>query len=394
MASFSAELHVAGHIFPVMHCLFDVTQATQLRGRVSAKVRYGPVQLVLDVPDGDVLAAWAAEAQKRQATSVVFLDANGGLAVETLHLPAAYCVAYQEQFVSGDAQSGAYQCFLTLSDPSGWTITPGGPAGSFVAPAARDHGVPMAAAVVASGLRDMAIGGAMAAAPRTLVDPADIPPHLPAPQPNPSPDHAQVHLTVAEWQSVIKDCWERNDASKKKKFKLPLPYRMTELRVDGDPFTYRVGADGRVVAVYDAQTQQSYNVTGTRKGLRGIPLTLNGEPTYAGTSHMFPVTGDQRNVVQIQMVGNRKGDFKAANKEAKLEGLVAAEGGKPHEAPEGYIWHHRDDFVASAPPHPPYGTCTMELVAEKAHQDTFVHFGSCDQCNRYFPQPNQKKLYQ
>jgi hypothetical protein len=34
-----------------------VTQATQLRGWVSAKVRYGPVQLVLDVPDGDVLPA-------------------------------------------------------------------------------------------------------------------------------------------------------------------------------------------------------------------------------------------------------------------------------------------------------------------------------------------------
>lgn len=391
MVSFCAELHVAGHVFPVTHCHFDVTQATQLRGRVNTKVRYGPVQVVLDVPDGDLLPTWAADPHKRQAAAVVFLDATGGRAVETLHLPAAYCVAYQEQFSSGDNAGGAYQCSLTLSDPTGWTIAPGGPATALVAPAAREHGGPVS---VVNKLRDIAIGGATTAAPRTLVDPADIPPHLPAPQPNPSPDHVQVHLTVAEWQSVIKDCWERNDASKKKRFKLSAPYRMTELRVDGDPFTYRVGADGRVVAVYDAQTQLSYNVTGTRKGLRGIPLTLNGEPTYAGTSHMFPVTGDQRNVVQIQMVGNRKGDFKAANKEANLEGLVAAEGGKPHEAPEGYIWHHRDDFVASAPPHPPYGICTMELVAEKAHQDTFVHFGSCDQCNKHFPQPNQKKLYQ
>lgn len=161
MASFSAELHVAGHVFPVTHCLFDVTQATQLRGRVSAKVRYGPVQLVLDVPDGDVLPAWAADSQKRQATAIVFLDATGGQPLETLRLPAAYCVAYQEQFVSGDAQGGAYQCHLTLSDPSGWTIAPGGPVSAFVAPAARTHGEPVAAA---SGLRDMAIGGAVGAA--------------------------------------------------------------------------------------------------------------------------------------------------------------------------------------------------------------------------------------
>ena len=69
----------------------------------------------------------------------MFLDANGGRAVETLRLPAAYCVAYQEQFASGDAQGGAYQCFLTLSDPTGWTMAPGGSASAFVAPAAREH---------------------------------------------------------------------------------------------------------------------------------------------------------------------------------------------------------------------------------------------------------------
>jgi hypothetical protein len=57
MASFSAELRVAGHAFPVIHCLFGVEQATHQRGRVSTKVRYGPVQLVLDVPEGDELLA-------------------------------------------------------------------------------------------------------------------------------------------------------------------------------------------------------------------------------------------------------------------------------------------------------------------------------------------------
>jgi hypothetical protein len=382
MASFSAELHVAGHVFPVTHCLFDVTQATQLRGRVSAKVRYGPVQLVLDVPDGDVLPSWAAEAQKCQATSVVFLDANGGLAVETLHLPAAYCVAYQEQFVSGDGQSGAYQCFLTLSDPSGWTITSGGPAGSFVAPAARDHGVPMAAVVVASGLRNMTIGGAMAA-PRTLVDPADIPPHLPAPQPNPSPDYAQVHVSQAEWAALIKGRWERNESSKKKKFTFLQQHRNTEFHVAGDPFTYRVGANCKMEAVYDAQTQKSYNITGTRKGFARIPLTLNGEPTYAGTEHMYPVTGNQRNVVQIQMTGSRDGDFKAANEAAGLADVVRTQGRRPERAPEGYTWHHRADFIPTTGTPPPYGTCTMELVKDKAHRGTLEHFGSCDQCNKY-----------
>ena len=54
-------------------------------------------------------------------------------------------MAYHEQFSSGDENDGAYQCLLTLSAPTGWTLAPGGPATAFVAPAARDHGGPGAA---------------------------------------------------------------------------------------------------------------------------------------------------------------------------------------------------------------------------------------------------------
>ena len=156
MASFSAELHVAGLVFPVLHCHYGVHQATHQRGRVSTKVRHEPVHLTLAVPEGDLLLAWAAEAQKRQAAHVVFRDANGGSALETLALGAAYCVRYREEFVAGDAQDGAYVCHLVLSDPDGFTMQAGGPVAAFVAPAAREHGAPGAA------LLGAAISGAAA----------------------------------------------------------------------------------------------------------------------------------------------------------------------------------------------------------------------------------------
>ncbi|GAA4051496.1 hypothetical protein GCM10022409_42890 [Hymenobacter glaciei] len=150
MTSFSAELRVSGQSFPVLQCAFGVEQATHQRGRVSTKVRYGPVQLVLSVPEDDTLFGWANDAQKRQPAQVFFRDSDGGSdggsVLETLELKAAYCVSYHEQFVSGDARGGAYQCYLTLSDPGGWTLTAGGPASAFVAPAARNHGLPGAAA--------------------------------------------------------------------------------------------------------------------------------------------------------------------------------------------------------------------------------------------------------
>ncbi|HEX8504590.1 MAG TPA: type VI secretion system tube protein TssD, partial [Hymenobacter sp.] len=181
MASFSAELRVAGHAFPVLHCAYGVHQATHHRGRVSAKARREPVHLTLSVPEGDALLAWAADPHNRQAAHVVFRDARGGAPLETLALGAAYCVSYQEEFVSGSGNDGAYLCHLVLSDPDGFTIQAGGPAAAFVAPPAREHGVPGVAALLGT-----AIGGAMSVT-RTLISASEVPPHLPAPVPNPSP---------------------------------------------------------------------------------------------------------------------------------------------------------------------------------------------------------------
>ncbi len=159
MASFAAELHVAGQSFPVIRCTFGVEQATLQRGRVSAKVRYKPVQLLLDVPEDDTLLAWAAAPHKRQAATILIRNAAGGSVSETLHLQAAYCVSYEEEFVAGSEAAGAYVCHLTLSDPEGWTLTAGGLAGAFVAPAAREHGVPGAAGMAAAPAVLQQIGG-------------------------------------------------------------------------------------------------------------------------------------------------------------------------------------------------------------------------------------------
>lgn len=158
MASFSAELRVAGHAFPVLLCTFGTEQAIHQRGRVSTKVRHGPVQLTLSVPDNDVLFAWANEPLKQQAAAIVYADANGGSAIETLHLAAAHCVAYAEEFYHGDGTLGSYVCTLTLSDPNGWTLQAGGPAVAFVSPAAREHGASAGFERETAALPDASLG--------------------------------------------------------------------------------------------------------------------------------------------------------------------------------------------------------------------------------------------
>lgn len=55
MASFSAQLLVAGQRYPVRQCTYEFTQAMDPWGRVMARVRMGLVYLTLDVPTNDVL---------------------------------------------------------------------------------------------------------------------------------------------------------------------------------------------------------------------------------------------------------------------------------------------------------------------------------------------------
>ena len=141
MASFSAELQVAGRVYPLLRCDYHAYQDTDGRGRVIARVRHSPLELLLDAPRDSFLAAWAADAYKRCAVAIVYRDANGGQALETLRLTGAYCVGYQQVFRAGDATTGSYVVHLRLTDPDGYTWQAGGP-GAYVAAAAGEHGRP------------------------------------------------------------------------------------------------------------------------------------------------------------------------------------------------------------------------------------------------------------
>ena len=143
MASFYAELQVTGFPYPVRHCTYEFTQATSERGQVVAKVRHGLVQLTLDVPDDDQLLAWAHTPYKPLAGRVIFYDAKGGPALETLAWEEGQCVSYQEEFASGDTTTGAYVCHLTIAALK-LTMQPGGPA-AYVGPAPGEHGSPQQA---------------------------------------------------------------------------------------------------------------------------------------------------------------------------------------------------------------------------------------------------------
>ncbi|MFC5473581.1 HNH endonuclease [Paraherbaspirillum soli] len=102
------------------------------------------------------------------------------------------------------------------------------------------------------------------------------------------------------------------------------------------------------------------------KGYPGVQVTPNGGPTFANSDYLFPVQDGQRNVLNLEMTGSRRLDFRAANEAAGLQDLVP----RGADSPSGYVWHHVDDF------NPATGTSTLELVERGAHNATIPHRGS------------------
>jgi len=140
MASFYAELRVAGAIYPVRSCTYEFAQTTNERGQVVTKVRHGLVQLTLNVPDDDFLLDWANSPFKPLSGQVVFYNAKEGPVLETLAWEEGQCVGYQENFEHGNATQGAYVCHLTIAAPT--LIMQPGNLAAYAAPAAGEHVVP------------------------------------------------------------------------------------------------------------------------------------------------------------------------------------------------------------------------------------------------------------
>jgi hypothetical protein len=115
MSSFRSILTLDAQEYPVVHCAYEFSQATSERGRASAKVRSGLLTLNLDVPDSDQLLAWAADPLKKLSGAVIFQETNRPIAREVLTFEDAFCVSYEESFVSGADADGAYRCLLQIS---------------------------------------------------------------------------------------------------------------------------------------------------------------------------------------------------------------------------------------------------------------------------------------
>ncbi|MEO7594475.1 MAG: HNH endonuclease, partial [Byssovorax sp.] len=83
---------------------------------------------------------------------------------------------------------------------------------------------------------------------------------------------------------------------------------------------------------------------------------------FGKSSALYPVKAGQKSIVQIDYTGARSSDFKAANQAAGFE-----------RTPQGYSWHHLDDYD------PATNRGTMQLVETPIHQANAPHSGGVKQ---------------
>lgn len=98
------------------------------------------------------------------------------------------------------------------------------------------------------------------------------------------------------------------------------------------------------------------------KGIEGVQETPNGGVSFAETDSIYTKDDGTKCITKIEATGNRGKDFDSANRAMGLE-----------ETPEGYVWHHLDDYNVKD------GTITLELVKDEAHNAAKPHSGGCAQ---------------
>ena len=129
-------------------------------------------------------------------------------------------------------------------------------------------------------------------------------------------------------------------------------------------------SDEELQAVAD-KAAQDYNASrkgyekALEKGYIGVEKTPNGGPSFANSEYIYKKDGNKM-IVTIKATGSRREDFKQADKYIKEKYGIESR-------PDGYTWHHLDDYNVAE------NEITMELVVTKAHEASYPHSGGCAQ---------------
>ena len=114
-SSFRSEFRVDGleNALTLMNSSINFNQSTDQKGRASAGVRSGLIQVSILGDDRGVLTSWASNPEALKSGTILYRDDNGGT-LQQVDFKDAYCVQYHESFQVGDG-AAAYKISLGMT---------------------------------------------------------------------------------------------------------------------------------------------------------------------------------------------------------------------------------------------------------------------------------------
>lgn len=158
------------------------------------------------------------------------------------------------------------------------------------------------------------------------------------------------------------DCAELPDDSGEMSYQAELPDDSGENPLDAtDQQTVEAGQEIADKTARDYNKKYDPCERARRKGY-DVKETPNGGVSFEGSSALYQDDKGTNPIVRIEATGDRSKDFDRANEAAGLE-----------QTPEGYVWHHLDDYDVKT------NSFTMQLVKDEAHNAAKPHSGGCAQ---------------
>lgn len=99
-----------------------------------------------------------------------------------------------------------------------------------------------------------------------------------------------------------------------------------------------------------------------QKGYTDVIQTENGGVSFEESEALYVTEDGTSGIVVIEATGSRTKDFSLANEALGLK-----------DTPDGYVWHHVDDYDVKT------NCLTLQLVKDEAHHASKPHLGACAQ---------------
>lgn len=116
--SFKATLNIEDQELNVLKCKYEISQATDHKGKPSARPRGGVISVLVESDAQTFLFDWATSETQIKSGSITFVKRDTMGKMKRLEFSDAYCVEFSEEFAARGGDPMQIELLLTAREIS------------------------------------------------------------------------------------------------------------------------------------------------------------------------------------------------------------------------------------------------------------------------------------